>query len=498
MSPVATRLAAALCAVALGCSTAETRKASAPRQESNAWYRAGEEALARIDATRRIEGPAKNVILFVGDGLDVATVTAARIFEGQLRGQPGEENLLSFETFPHRALLKTYNTNQQVADSAGAGTALLAGVKTKAGIIGLDEDAVRGDCASVTGHELTSLFGLAQAAGLGTGIVTTARVTHATPAAAYGRSPERNWETDAEMPAEALEQGCEDLALQMVVGDVGSSLDVALGGGRQAFLPASEQGSMQGERADDRNLIDEWRKAHPSGTYVGTREELLALETSGGGPVLGLFDDSHMMFEADRTAAEPSLTEMTAAALDVLSEREEGYVLLVEAGRIDHAHHYDNAYRALTSTVELAHAVELAVERTDPDDTLIVVTSDHGHTLTLSGYPTRGNPILGLVVGNDASGAAQDAPTPASDGKPYTTLSYANGPSARREGPRRDLSGVDLTAPDVQQPSLVPLAMETHGGADVPSYAVGPGAHLLTGTEEQSYVFHVLRHAAGL
>ena len=188
---------------------------------------------------------------------------------------------------------------------------------------------------------------------------------------------------------------------------------------------------------------------------------------------------------------------MTAAALDLLSTSDEGYLLLVEAGRIDHAHHENNAYRALADTVELAHAVQEAVDRTDPEDTLIVVTSDHGHTLTISGYPTRGNPILGLVVGNDASGRPLRTPTLGFDGKPFTTLSYANGPSAGR-GARSDLGGRDTGAVDFQQPAAVPLSLETHGGADVPAYARGPMAHLLSGTAEQSYVFNVIRYAAGL
>jgi alkaline phosphatase len=147
--------------------------------------------------------------------------------------------------------------------------------------------------------------------------------------------------------------------------------------------------------------------------------------------------------------------------------------------------------------VELARAVEVVLERTDPEDTLVVVTSDHGHTLTISGYPTRGNPILGLVVENDDRGEPLPDPALASDGRPYTTLGYANGPSART-GARSDPGRSDPTAPNFQQPALVPLEMETHGGADVPAYASGPQAHLLVGTFEQNYVFNVARFALGL
>ncbi len=486
---------------AADCGSSTRRAAPAVSQANDPWFRSGQEAIAEALSVERIEGRAKNVILFVGDGLDVPTVTAARIYEGQLRGQLGEENTLSFERLPYRALLKTYNTNQQVADSAGSGTALLAGVKTKAGLIGVDENVVRGNCASADGHEVSSLFGLAQQAGLATGVVTTARLTHATPASAFGHSPERNWEADADMPSRAIDEGCTDLARQLVEGVVGSQIQVALGGGRGYFLPgdADDPEGVTGLRLDERNLVEQWEHAHPRGRFVWNREQLLSIDPAKTDQVLGLFESDHMAFEADRDrSGEPSLTEMTAKALDMLSEHAAGYVLLVEAGRIDHAHHYDNAYRALTATVELAEAVELAMDRTDPENTLIIVTSDHGHTMTISGYPTRGNPILGMVVSNDASGTSKMTPTLAADGKPYTTLSYANGPSAPRRGDRADLSGFDTTGQNFQQPAAVPLAMETHGGADVPSFARGPMAHLLSGTAEQSLVFHVILHAADL
>ncbi len=475
---------------------------SAPKslpQSDDVWFQQGERTLAEARARRPIGGRAKNVVLFVGDGLDVSTVTAARIFAGQRRGASGEENVLAFERLPYRALLKTYNTNQQVADSAGAATALLSGVKTKAGVIGLDDGALRGDCASAAGHEVASLFDLAQAAGMATGIVTTTRFTHATPAAAYAHSPERNWEADSDMPAQAREAGCVDLARQFVESDVGAGVHVALGGGGAYFLPTSARApdGEPGRRTDGRDLIEQWRQRHPDGRFVSTREELLAVDPARTPWLLGLFGADHMAFEADRDRkVEPSLAEMTARALDLLAAREDGFLLLVEAGRIDHAHHYDNAYRALAGTEELARAVSVVLERTDAAETLVIVTADHGHTMTIAGYPTRGNPILGLVTENDDAGRPRAVPSLARDGKPYTTLSYANGPSAPR-GARVDLDAVDTTAPGFQQPAAVPLGLETHGGADVPAYAEGPMAHLLVGTAEQSYVFQVVRHAAG-
>lgn len=153
------------------------------------------------------------------------------------------------------------------------------------------------------------------------------------------------------------------------------------------------------------------------------------------------------------------------------------------------------------------------MDNTDPEDTLIIVTADHSHTFTIAGYPTRGNPILGKVIGNDEHGAPQESPQLAADGKPYTTVGYANGAGfaflgdetnsdARYDAPahsgRVDLKEVDTEKPGFYQESLVPTGSETHGGEDVGIWARGPGAHLLTGTNEQNYVFHVMVRSGAL
>jgi alkaline phosphatase len=130
------------------------------------------------------------------------------------------------------------------------------------------------------------------------------------------------------------------------------------------------------------------------------------------------------------------------------------------------------------------------------EDTLIIVTADHSHTLTMSGYPTRGNDILGLVVENGADGLPQKEPKLANDKLPYTTLGYANGSGA--VSPREDLSKKDTKAPDFKQPSLVPLGSETHGGEDVVIYARGPFAHLFQGTLEENATYFVMAKALGI
>lgn len=429
--------------------------------------------------------PARNVILFVGDGMGVSTVTAARIFEGQRRGESGEENLLSFERFPHLALVKTYNVDAQVSDSAGTMTALVTGHRARAGVLSVAPAAARGDCPAARRHVLVTLLEEAEQRGLKTGIVSTARITHATPAAAYAHAADRDWEFDAEVP-EAHRAECADIARQFVEFPHGDGVDVALGGGRAMFLPAEaadpEEDDLRGNRRDGRDLVREWLAGGAGRRFVFDRAGFAALPPSG--QVLGLFEASHMEYEADRASdrgGEPSLAEMTRFAIDAL-DGGEGFFLVVEAGRIDHAHHETNAYRALLDTVAMADAVDAATAMTSPDDTLIVVTADHGHTLTISGYPARGNPILGYVV--DAAGevAEDDA------GSPYTTLGYANGPGAARPG--EELPPDD---PDYLQRATHPLGSETHSGEDVPAYALGVGAEGVRGVMDQHELHAVMR-----
>jgi alkaline phosphatase len=438
----------------------------------------------RLASTPAPPARAKNVILFVGDGMGVSTVTAARIYEGQKRGQPGEENLLSFERLPQTAMVKTYNTDAQVPDSAGTATAMNAGVKTRIGYVGIGEAAARGDCTSSKAHHLPLVAEAAKAAGLQIGIVTNTRITHATPAAVYGHSVNRDWESDKDIPAAERTEGCADLAAQLVA----FPFDIALGGGKVKFLG----GKVGGERLNPQvSLAQAWAQ-RTGGSYVETRSALAA--APNGKPVLGLFAGSHLAYMVDRKAdtAEPTLTEMTAAALARLRSGK-GYYLMVEGGRIDHAHHDGRAGYALEETVEFAKAVQHAIDNTDPRDTLILVTADHSHVFTIAGYPRRGNPILGLVTGGGEGAGSPDEPAVASDGQPYSTLGYANGPGAvkgARGAPDTGLAG--------RQQALVPLGSETHGGEDVALYAAGPGSQEVRGVLEQDRIGWIIRRALGL
>ncbi|KAK2181946.1 hypothetical protein NP493_374g01032 [Ridgeia piscesae] len=448
---------------------------------------------------------AKNVILFVGDGMGVSTVTAARIRHGQLAGRPGEETRLHLERFPHVALIKTYTVDHQVPDSAATATAFLCGVKANFGTVGLDPRAHRGDCSSGKGRNLTCIVELAQKAGKSTGFITTARVTHATPGPLYASAADRDWETDSSLSKAAIRHGCTDIASQLLR-PVGRDIDVILGGGRGRLMPTykrdPEHTSLRGLRQDGRDLIKEWisskHAAGKSARYVWNDHEFSRIQPSSVDSLMGLFEFSHMQYDSERhldKAGEPSLLEMVEKAILILQKNKNGFFLMIEGARIDHAHHGNTARRALEETLAMDAAVERALELVDTDDTLVIVTADHSHPLSIGSYATRGNPILGLTDwsnehnGNNVSDV---------DNLPYTTLVYGNGPGYVDAHPRRNIINVNTQSTTYRQASAVPLRIVSHDGSDVAAYAVGPMSHLLHGVHEQHYIFHVMAHAACL
>ncbi|UAB78627.1 alkaline phosphatase [Erythrobacter sp. SCSIO 43205] len=465
-------LCLAICAVATSACTHTVINYGAPSEPS---------AVSEANTPR-----AKNVILFIGDGMGISTITAARIYAGQKRGASGEENVLPFETFDNVALVKTYNTNAQVPDSAGTATAMHSGSKTRIGVVGIGPDATRGSCADALANPLPLLGEEVKARGLALGIVSTARITHATPASVYARSADRNWESDAAIPADEAALGCKDIATQLLE----TEWDVALGGGLGAFYGAD----LGGRRTEaDANLPAAWA-SRTGGSYVTNAQELNAAPMSA--PVLGLFSPSHMTYTAEREAdsGEPTLTDMTAQAIARLKSDADGFYLMVESGRIDHAHHDGRAGVALEEAVEFARAIQYAIDNTDPADTLIMVTADHSHVFTIAGYPRRGNDILGLVVPPEGDISNTEEPLAANDGKPYTTLGYGNGPGSIAGMDPRPHPETGVTA---RQQATIPLSSETHAGEDVALYAQGPGAQRARGVIEQNVIYDIIRAAFG-
>lgn len=469
------------------------------------WWQVGARGLQARQQVIANHGTAKNVILFVGDGMGVTTVTASRIYDGQVKGRGGEENTLSFDVFPHTALIKTYTNNLQVSQSAATATAMNTGIKTSSGVINIAPNALRGNCTAALGQEVKTLAEYAEEKGMSTGVVTTATLTHATGAAVYAHSAERMWEGDYMMPDEALEAGCKDIARQFVEFDHGDGIDIALGGGERNFFGRLKKGYRKNP---DDDLVQEWVDSADGRVYVDTAEALAEVGQQNT-QILGLFSSGHMPYELDHNeeTTAPTIVAMTQAAINHLSKNEKGYYLMVESGRIDHGHHQGQAEYALKETQAFSDAIAAALEMVDLNETLVLVTADHSHTMTIGGYPMRGNPILGNVRENDMAGLPKQEDAVAMDGKTYSTLGYYNGPGAV-EGHRHDAPPVRDAGnkPAVQQ-AVVPTFMdmgpygkrvsETHGGEDVALYAIGPKAHLVGGTMEQNVIFHLMVHALG-
>jgi len=470
-------------------------------QAENAWFTGAQEALQQKLAREPITSRARNVILMISDGNGIGTNTATRIWHGQQNGMMGEENVLPQEQFPYLALSKTYNVNAQTPDSAGTGTAMMSGIKTKIGVIGVDETLTRGDCSAVEEARIASIAEILAEQGKAVGFVTTARATHATPASVYAHSADRNFEDNSGLP-----EGCEvpDIAAQLIAAMESGLVDVAMGGGRRHFLPedATDGEGKTGRRTDGRNLVEEAQSL--GAQYAWNDETFAEVDPAAGTPILGLFESSHMKYEYDRTG-EPSLADMTEAAIKALEGNEDGFFLQVEAGRVDHASHAGNAHRTLTDGVAFAEAVARAAELTSEEDTLIIVTADHEHAIAFNGYCGRGSPITGLCYDVDNEGVKHaDEPVLYDDGKPATVIMFLNGPGAivkeqedgSYSGSRADVSQAEATDPEYIQQAIVPKSSETHSGEDVAIYARGPFAHLIDGTVEQNYIFHVMHHAA--
>ncbi|MVG13070.1 alkaline phosphatase [Aeromonas jandaei] len=444
---------------------------------------------ALCGATQAQAADAKNVILFIGDGMGPTVLTATRLYK------VGEEGNLEMMKLARSARIKTFSNDAQTTDSAPSMAAYTTGVKmnneviamssdTKAVAPGKDANGNKGvnNCASDNGKPVPTILELAKAAGKSVGAVTTTELTHATPAATYSHICHRD--------------AAYAIAAQAVPGGagfnqaLGNGVDVLMGGGANHWTPYNGT-SNKGGRADGRDLTAELTAQ--GYRYVTTRSDLAKVES---GKLIGLFSaKSHLDYELDRVAkgaanTQPSLSEMTAKAIDLLSQNSQGYFLMVEGGRIDHALHGTNAKRSLTDAVTLDETVKTALGKVDLKDTLIVVTADHDHTMTINGYSAKGNKVLDLVKNGDGS-TQNDV-----DGKPFTTLVFGNGPN--RPDVRPTLTSDQVMANDYLQETGVKLTSETHGGGDVMLFADGAGSNRFKGTLDNTKVFDKLKEALGL
>jgi alkaline phosphatase len=432
---------------------------------------------------------AKNIIFFLGDGMGPTTITAARIYKA------GEEGLLNFEKIERTARIKTYSANAQVTDSAPSMGAYMTGVKINNDVISMaDAKAIapgkdaNGNasvdlCGAANGSAPHTILELAKASGKAVGAITTTELTHATPASTFAHVCNRNMGYT--------------IAQQIVPGGAGynarllDGVDVLMGGGRQHFTPYDKATNPHG-RPDARNLLAEF-EAHGY-TVAKTRAEMLS--SLPNRKLVGIYSaDSHLDYVLARRPEQPSLAEMTAKSIELLSKKPAGFFLMVEGGKIDHALHDSNAKNALAETVGFDDAIQVAIDRMreiDPglEHTLIVVTADHDHTMVMSGYPKRGNPILDIV-----RGYADGQPTRDADGKTFTTLVFGGGPN--RPATRADVESSTALADDYKQETGVRLAGEGHGGGDVKLYALGAGSAPFKGTMENTHVFDLMKAAFG-
>ena len=271
-------------------------------------------------------GAAKNVILFIGDGMGFEQVKAAGMFA---TGRPGT---LSFESFPFRGSVNTGNADGKGTDSAAAATAMSTGVKVGNGVISM---AFPGDAAP-----LETALERFQASGKSTGLVTTTIITHATPAAFGAHEPNRYNYSD--IAADYLND---------------SRPNVLMGGSIYLTADAAKNARY---------------------TVVTDRDGLQGLDTESEVLVSGLFGSGDMPYEVDGLDGFPHLSEMTLAALQILDNDPDGFFLLVEGGLIDHACHANDIERAVGETIEFSRAVSVAVAWSEGHpDTLLIVTADH-------------------------------------------------------------------------------------------------------------------------
>ncbi len=302
-------------------------------------------SLAAVGVLAQSPLPVKNVIFLIGDGMGIGAVQLGR------NALVGPDGRLAMETFPVVGLATTFSADSAVTDSAAAGTALATGHKTNNGMVAVLPD----------GTAVTTILEAAQKKGMATGLISTNTLYDATPAT-FGS----HWGTrggSAEISAQLIDNG----------------IDVLLGGGTSYFLP---KGVDVGKRTDGRNLVEEALK---SGYTVAM--DKLELASATGPKVLGLFTPSYMNYQLDRVAAgtsEPTLAEMASKALEVLSESDNGFFVMIEGARIDHAAHAADFPGVIAEMKDFDDTVEIARDfaREHPD-TLLVVTADHD-TLGLS------------------------------------------------------------------------------------------------------------------
>lgn len=451
--------------------------------------------------------PAKNVILFVGDGMSLPIRTAARVLskgmsEGKFNG------LLEMDRMEEFGLITTSGMDSIVTDSANSASAYATGHKSAVNAMGVYPNSTKDPMDDPRVENIVELA--KRSRNMATGLVTTSDICDATPAAMVAHTRRRS-----EMNA---------IADQML--DPARRPDVILGGGSSHFLPQSTPGS---KRKDDRNLISEFEQAGYA--FVGDRTSLSQLGTPD--KLLGFFHLSNMNVYIDREVTknpavlksftdQPSLWEMTDKAIQILSKNPNGFFLMVEGASIDKQAHPMDWERAIYDAIELDKAVGVAKRfAAQNNDTLIIVTADHSHGMSITGTYHE----LDGKTGREGVRVYADAGFPTFEDRdgngfpdnpaPDVTLSvgWANHPDYRDDfkfnpmplepavvldgkavpNPERDADGVLLTG-------NLPIRNnnEVHTADDVPVTASGPGAGHFNGILDNTELFYGMVNALGL
>ena len=456
-------------------------------------------------------GPAKakNVILFIGDGMSVAHRTAARLLsKGMVEGRYGGE--LAMDDMPHMALVSTAGTDSIVTDSANSASAYTTGHKSCVNALGVYCSRNKKTLDHPKVETISEI--VKRLRGLSIGVVTNTEIEDATPASMVAHTRRRADYNDIVEMFFAVQP------------------EVVLGGGSPNFLAKSTPGS---KRADENNYIKKFEDAGYK--FVSSKTELAAAQDSG--KVLGLFNTGNVDGALDRFVLkqgsvakfpdQPDLTDQVRAALQILSKNEKGFVLMVESGRIDKYSHSIDWERAVYDTIMLDNAVKLAKDfATAHNDTLVVVVPDHAHAVSIVGTYDNDRPGQQLrdKLGTYAEAGFPNYPAPNADGYPDKVdvsrrLAFVFGAFPDYCDPGRpylDGENVPATA-GVNKGTFVAnekyctpgaarrtgnLPFEAnqgvHSGDDVILTAMGPGAELFRGRIDNTRVFRVMATALGL
>ncbi|VDN97074.1 unnamed protein product [Rodentolepis nana] len=468
------------------------------------WERLARERIQRSNTYyREPTKPAKNVILFLGDGMGIPTVSAGRFFKAEVEGRMGAANpLMDFEDWPFHTLCRTYDLHTEVTDSASSATAYLggslilknghvrrdgkvnqqtvvgnddnrlrecepqlhypfnkcdiciSGTKTTTGVIGLTGDVRPKECREYKEEEkIDSVLKAAIRAGKATGLVTTSRITHASPAV-------EKCIVDMAKDCKSEKDSPKDIARQLL--EENPEINVIIGGGSAMFYPKEAKGL----RSDGRYIAEEWLQLMQSlgrnAKLVNNSKEFMKANVTSADYLVGLLSPSHMPYEADRDPDEASIVNMTTAAVEILSRQ-------------------PNVFE---------EAIREALKMVDLEETLVILTADHSHSFHLVGEPRRLSSLLDLDEGYGPI---------AFDGKGMTPLIYSSGPAGKVNTTRDDLNSPSIKAKlhdkEFRQPALVPLYSSTHAGEDVGVYATGVFSQLFHSTVDNTFIAQSMKYA---